>query len=559
MKNRLRFLDSIRWRLPLSYAGIALLATLALGVLLLSTLRSYYDSQEQKYLTDNADVISKRLERLYHEDAPDFIFEAEINNFAFITQSSVRLLDPDEKVVLFSENPVGFEISRAPFYRSIEFKPGPNGDTIMVDVLDPALNSNTGTVEVFEGQSRPSDFIASGLPINSNVAVPIDTAAPSDYTVTFGHGVWLDNSLFGYRLRLNEPSATEKSDQIVMVPIAPRRGQHVLGYVELSDGPAFGDEIVDAVARQFVGAGVAAVVIAALMGWIFSRRISQPVLALSAVTTRMAEGELSARADTQRRDEIGMLSRSFNQMAQRIEKTVVTLRQFVADAAHELNTPITALQTNLELAASESQPEERRQYINHAQAQLLRLETLTSSLLDLARLEATAKQDFANVDISSLVHNIYDRYASSAEQREIELSIEIEKEPVIIEGNIHQLQQVVENLLDNALKFTPSGGTIHIGLSATEHEAHLYIQDNGIGIPENDLPRLFNRFHRGRNAASYPGNGLGLVISKAIIEGHGGAIQAEQCDSGTRFMICIPIKQSEERTCEDASQSHPTH
>jgi signal transduction histidine kinase len=548
MKNRLRFLNSIRWRLPLSYAGIALLATLALGVLLLSTLRSYYDTQEREYLQNNANVMAQRLERLYHTDAPNEIIAAEVNNFAFLTHASVRLMSPDHAVVVHSENPVTFELSRVPIYVS-DFNRAPNHTTEVGPTVWTEALPTDGAVEILQagggGDVAVSGIAAEGLPRN--------------VSFTVGQGIWLDNGPFGYRLRLSEPPSMTLSDQIVTVAISDKREDIVFGYLELSEGPAFGDEIVSSVARQFVGAGIAAVVIAALMGWVVSRRISQPVLALNVVTGRMAEGDLSVRADTDRRDEIGMLSRSFNRMAQRIEKTVVTLRQFVADAAHELNTPITALQTNLELADSESNPQERRQYIQQAQAQLGRLETLTNSLLDLARLEATATLQFEPIDLSDVIRGVHERYASSAEQREIDLKVEFEGEAIPIEANVHQLIQVFENLLDNALKFTANGGKVTVRLGTRLDEVHVSIEDSGIGIPEEDLPRLFQRFHRGRNTAAYAGNGLGLVISKAIIEGHGGTIGAEACDEGTRFVICLPTNQSVKRSCQDASQSDSSH
>lgn len=547
MKNQFRFLNSIQWRLPLSYAGIALLATLAVGILLLSTLRSYYDDQEREYLRNNADVMANRLERLYLSDAPDAFFEAEVNNFAFLTHASVKLLSPDHDVIVHSENPVTFELSQVPIFVT-NFRPSSDhrvqDGTVWTDAIPPR-SGDVAITEAVGGNVTISGVAADELPRNVSFSV--------------GQGIWLDNGPFGYRLRMSEPSSMSLSDQVVMVAIEDKREDVVYGYLELSEGPAFGDEIVDSVARQFVGAGIAAVIIAILMGLVVSRRISQPVLALSDVTGRMAEGDLSVRADTRRRDELGMLSRSFNRMAQRIEKTVITLRQFVADAAHELNTPITALQTNLELAASEENPQERRQYIDHAKTQLHRLETLTNGLLDLARLEATASQEFTSINLSDVIQGVHEGYASSAEQREIDLTVESGEKPITIEGNSQQLVQVFENLLDNALKFTPKGGSVKVKLSNGLKEAHICVEDTGIGIPDDDLQRLFQRFHRARNAAAFAGNGLGLVISKAIIEGHRGTIRAEACEQGTRLLICLPISQSVEGSCEDASQSHSTH
>src|SRR5205085_1781421 len=161
----------------------------------------------------------------------------------------------------------------------------------------------------------------------------------------------------------------------------------------------------------------------------------------------MADGDLSVRVAMDRPDEIGVLATSFNEMADQIQEMVVTLRRLVTDAAHELHTPLTALRTNLEMAADEANPQQQAQYLERALA----------------------------------------------------------------------------NLLDNALKFTPSGGEVTIALRSLAGDTEIAIEDTGIGIPEGDARHLFERFHRGRNAAGYAGSGLGLAIARAIINSHAGS------------------------------------
>lgn len=113
-------------------------------------------------------------------------------------------------------------------------------------------------------------------------------------------------------------------------------------------------------------------------------------------------------------------------------------------------------------------------------------------------------------------------------------------EPIEIKGQADQLRRAIGNLIDNAIKFTPEGGTVTIDLQRGDGSIELCVSDTGIGIPADDLPQLFSRFHRGRNAAGYPGNGLGLAIVKAIVEAHGGAVGAENTAQGTRFCITFP-------------------
>src|SRR5207249_4711372 len=160
-----------------------------------------------------------------------------------------------------------------------------------------------------------------------------------------------------------------------------------------------------------------AIFLAALIGWYISRRISAPVLALTDVTGRMTQGDLSSRADIKSRDEFGQLARSFNEMAAQVEQTVSTLREFVADAAHELHTPLTALQANLELARDEKNTSARTKYLLRAQEQSQRLEVLVQSLLDLSRIEAAeSKSTFAPVNFIQLVREVGEQFASRAEQ-----------------------------------------------------------------------------------------------------------------------------------------------
>jgi signal transduction histidine kinase len=288
-----------------------------------------------------------------------------------------------------------------------------------------------------------------------------------------------------------------------------------------------------------VGWGIAsavAVALAAAVGWLVSRRISSPLMALAETTTSMAGGDLSARADATPRDEFGTLACSFNRMADRIEQTVVTLRRFVSDAAHEIHTPLTALRTNLELATQDG-------YVQEAQAQLERLEALTGGLLDLSRIEAGAGQAaLAEVALDRLAREVSERYASRAEEAGVAFGLSLPEAPVRVRGEEGQLRRALNNLLDNAVKFTPAGGRVRLGLREDGGWAVVCVEDTGIGIPEGDLPHLFQRFHRGRNAASYPGSGLGLAIVKAIAERHGGDVGAEMTVEGTKLTMKVPLQ-----------------
>jgi signal transduction histidine kinase len=196
----------------------------------------------------------------------------------------------------------------------------------------------------------------------------------------------------------------------------------------------------------------------------------------------------------------------------------------------------------LEMVADEQDAAARLAFVQRAQAQVLRLEALTAELLDLSRIESGAVQNgWVELNLVELVELTSEPYASQAEQAGIALALDLPEQPVVVRGNETQLRCALGNLLDNAIKFTLEGGTVNVRLRQTGQRAELCVEDSGIGIPADDLPQLFSRFHRGRNAASYPGSGLGLAIVKAIVESHGGQVTAENTSPGTRFCVRLPV------------------
>jgi len=254
----------------------------------------------------------------------------------------------------------------------------------------------------------------------------------------------------------------------------------------------------------------------------------------------MAEGDLSARADVRRADELGILGHSFNQMAEQVENTVKSLRQFTADAAHELHTPLTALQTDLQLLAAGDDPAQK-QRVARAQNQALRLQDLADSLLELSWLEAESRTgERPLLDLTQLVQTTGELYASQAEQAGLDFEMQLLDQSILIPGDESQLQRALVNVLDNSLKFTLVPGKIVLSLVTEKETAVTTIRDSGIGIPPGDLPQLFNRFHRGRNSAGYEGSGLGLAIVQEIMLRHNGRVTIQSGELGTEVRLILP-------------------
>ncbi|NTU72101.1 MAG: HAMP domain-containing histidine kinase [Coriobacteriia bacterium] len=312
-------------------------------------------------------------------------------------------------------------------------------------------------------------------------------------------------------------------------------------FVDLSEAPVSGSEAVVLVAQAWALAGALAVALAALAGYLLSSRISHPLVALTEASDRMAEGDLSARAPVTRSDEFGRLADSFNTMAGRVETTVGSLRRFVADAAHEIGTPLTALEADLELAEKAAQTEDERRLVQRALGQARRLEALSQGLLRLSRIEAGESVELTRVDVTAVVRSALDTIASRAEQAELALDVGPIDEPLPVTADEAKLQAVVDSLLDNAVKFTPAGGRISVSAVREGSDALISVADTGVGIPLAEQEMVFSRFHRARNAAAIPGSGLGLAIVSATVERFGGTVRFASSEAGTRFEVRLPL------------------
>ncbi len=505
-------MQSIRWRLPLSYAAIALVAVVSLATILLTTLHDYYEQQEFEHLMENARAVSEAISRNYEKDTSSEALESQLRNLSFLAQARIMLYNTNGEIIADSGSPQANQMISISARR-------PTQDFVIYgsDFGQPYVDS---TITIFN------------QPIQGGQTYP---ATQAD-AMFFG----TSDTPFGRRLS-RDSSPEQRSEQKVQSVLLDGH-QQPIGYIQLSEGPAFGIKILDSVTQALVGAGAISVTLAILAGFFISYQLSQPVLMLANTTQRMSDGDLSARVNLKRRDEFGILAHSFNEMATRVENTITTLRSFVADAAHELHTPITALHANLELALTEPQETKKSHFISQGLSQLKRLESMTNDLLDLSRIESgMGREERHPVNLVEVLRETSELYASRAEQSGVQFQLEVPANPITAHLNEAQLRQVICNLLDNAIKFTPENGAITVGLCKEVHEIKLWVKDSGIGIPTEDLPYLFSRFHRGRNAAAYPGSGLGLAITRAIVEGHQGKVSVESSIHGTAFLLQLPV------------------
>lgn len=221
-------------------------------------------------------------------------------------------------------------------------------------------------------------------------------------------------------------------------------------------------------------------------------------------------------------------------------------QQFIADVSHELRTPLTVLRGTLEVALEEERAtEEYREAIGNALLEIRHLTRLSQNLLFLARGQSgRITLSFANLDLGKFLADWIRDLLPAAEDRELALHLELPDRPVLVFADADRLQQVVHNLLENAMRYTRPGGQIRVRLSAQPGEARIEVSDTGVGIPAADLPFVFERFFRSDRArrAYSGGSGLGLSIVRWIVEAHKGAVDVESVlDKGATFTVRLPL------------------
>ena len=320
--------------------------------------------------------------------------------------------------------------------------------------------------------------------------------------------------------------------------------------------------------------GIPAIPVGTVIGLRRARGIAQPVANLAEAASAIAAGDLAVRADVKGEDEIAALGRSFNRMADRLqdslrteaeararaEQLLAANRELVANVSHELRTPVALVRSHLE--ALESDPDRFEDYVTIALRETDRLERLVNDLFQLSRLEhKIVKLEREPFDGSAAAREAYESLAEPARRTAgITMMVEVGDGDLRGLGDRARLVQVLQNLIRNAIRFTPEGGIILVGAQAEDGRIAFTVRDTGIGIAPEDLPRVFDRFYRSdssRNRQS-GGAGLGLAIAKELIEQMGGTIDVEsELEEGTVFTIRLPRAGTPAAPSPDGSAASP--
>ena len=280
-------------------------------------------------------------------------------------------------------------------------------------------------------------------------------------------------------------------------------------------------------------------------GWIITGLALKPVHALTSSAKNIGIGNLEERLPTsESHDELEELARTFNDMIERLDGSSKQIRRFTADASHELRTPLTIMKGEIEVALRKSRSaDEWRQIARSLLEEVNHMSEIVEDLLSLTRIdsgEMTIEKEV--VDLNEILYQKIQQYRKVAETNKC--VIEIETLPrLFVQGDAEQLGRLFGNLLDNAIKYSVNGGTIRLTARTSAKTVAISVQDHGLGIARDDLPRIFERFYRGRNsrAASRRGTGLGLSICSWVAEAHGGHVEViSQQGRGSTFTVRLP-------------------
>ncbi len=536
---------------------LTLLTAGLVGALALSLVKERIEQQEMEYLTANANAAARQAAYLISPMTRQYDLQRLAQTSAFLGNVRVRIVDTDQTLLADSG-----ALSGADTFVWI-MPPNQGGKGNDSDDDTPYIMSL-----IIGGNRYSSDNASLGqVPPGARYMIVQREDGPwgrrfsfkysSDSIEAEHHGGDTPDASTAAISPTTIPTTTSgltdaaegRSNRSVTVPIISNN--RTVGYLELSGAPNFSAETFSTMTQAVILAALGASLVAGIVALFIGRSLTAPLKALALAANKMSAGDLTTRAPVMRQDETGQLASQFNQMAERLQSSFSdlaserdTLRRFIADASHELRTPITALKMFNELlrnGASED-PGTRMEFLAESQTQIERLEWITRNLLDLSRLDSgVANLELATHDVGDVLQSSTAAFKQIAHERGVTLNICAPDPPVSIRCDRARMQIALSNLIDNALKFTPQDGHIDVCAESSMQSIQIRVQDSGAGIDPADLPHIFERFYHGKNNGTR-GSGLGLALVKSVVLAHGGTVSVESAPGqGSRFTISLPV------------------
>lgn len=354
---------------------------------------------------------------------------------------------------------------------------------------------------------------------------------------------------------------TAKGEQIVSMAVPIQRAKAVQGALLLSTRPGDIDEDLGKELAIITQLAALALATTLLTSFLLARTVAGPMRRLSAAANHVSR-DINTRHElpdlAERTDEVGQMGRAFRSMTSALYKRIEASEKFAADVAHELKNPLTAARSTAESLGYAKSDEQRDELVAQIQNELKRLNRLITDVSNASRLNAElARQQMEPIDVTTVISNVTQIFRDIHSAGSCRIALSIEPSPVaggyVVKGDEGRLAQVLTNLVDNAISFSPEGGTVTIRSRIEGGTVEIFVEDDGPGIPEDRLKKIFERFYTDRpltEAIRGKNSGLGLSISREIIEAHGGQIWAENrvdvasagspAVRGARFVVQLP-------------------
>ena len=341
---------------------------------------------------------------------------------------------------------------------------------------------------------------------------------------------------------------------VVSVAVPVQRVRATVGVLLLSTQPGDIDQIATAERWSILRIAMVAATVTILLSLLLAGTIAGPLRRLAGAAEKV-QSTITSRAEipdfSDRTDEVGHLSKALRSMTSALYNRIEAIERFAADVAHELKNPLTSLRSAVETLPRARRAEDRERLNAIIQHDVRRLDRLISDISNASRLDAElARQSAERVDFSQLAEAMVSiqRDVAARRQVEVELVQQVSRYPAIVLGHDSRLAQVLNNLIDNAVSFSPEGGTVRVEIVTTEDQLVLTVTDDGPGI-RGDISRIFQRFYTDRPEGESFGDhsGLGLAISRQIIDAHGGTIVAANRDGGKGAVFTVTLRRAADR------------
>lgn len=332
-----------------------------------------------------------------------------------------------------------------------------------------------------------------------------------------------------------------------------------VGYPIMSNGITYGGiflcspvpEIQEAIFATFeilLLSGLLGLLLAVILIYLFSKKVTKPLLEMNKAAQIIADGNFDRRVDIVSNDEIGQLGDSFNYMAESLEKKEQERRLFVASVAHDLRSPLTSIQGFIQAMKDGMIPDDKYEYyLDIIFDETKRLALLTNNIVDMGKTqESVLELEMTDFDLNELIREVLDIFEHRFRKKGLICKLVLDEKETFVRADKKEIHRVIHNLIDNAVKFTPEGGTIEIETTVPRNEKKVYvaISDSGCGIPENERRRVFEAFYKADESrgCDKTGSGLGLCAAKEIVNAHGEIIACKESNmGGAKFEFTLKL------------------